>query len=127
MTAAEVGSMDVIRLRDLMIFPRLGVAEIEKEWVQKVSLDLELHLDLSAAASSDDVRRTVDYEAVYRRVREVSDARKFHLLESLAGEIAAMVLREFDPVQRTVIRIRKANLPFDANLSCVEIEMERGR
>ena len=119
--------MDIIRLRDLMIFPRLGVAEIEKEWVQKVSLDLELHLDLSEAASSDDVRRTVDYEKVYRRVREVSDARKFHLLESLAGEIASMVLREFGGVQRAVIRIRKANLPFDANLSCVEVEMERGR
>jgi dihydroneopterin aldolase len=119
--------MDIIRLRDLTIFPRLGVAEIEKEWVQKVTLDLELYLDLSPAAASDDVTRTVDYERVYRRIREVSDARKFHLVESLASEIAAMILSEFPPVERAVIRVRKTNLPFDANLSCVEIELERKR
>ena len=119
--------MDVIRLRDITIFPRLGVAEIEKERVQKVTLDLELRLDLSRAAASDDVARTVDYEQVYRRIREISDARKFHLIESLAGEIAAMVLREFESVEATVIRVRKTSLPFDANLSCVEVELRRER
>jgi dihydroneopterin aldolase len=119
--------MDIIRLRDLTIFPRLGVAEIEKEWVQKVTLDLELHLDLARAAATDDVSHTVDYERVYRRIREVSDAREFGLVESLASEIASMILREFAPVDRAVIRVRKTNLPFDANLSCVEIELERAR
>ncbi len=118
--------MDVIRLRDVTVFPRLGVAEIEKEWVQKVTLDAELYLDLSGAAASDDVARTVDYERVYRRIRDVAHARKFHLIESLAGEIAAMILHEF-AVARTVVRVRKTNLPFDANLSCVEVELARGR
>lgn len=119
--------MDIIRLRDLTIFPRLGVAEIEKEWVQKVTLDVEIFLDLERAASTDDVTHTVNYERVYRRIREVSDARKFHLVESLASEIASMILAEFAPVDRIVIRIRKSNLPFDANLSCVEVELERKR
>lgn len=119
--------MDVIRLKDLTIFPRLGVAEIEKEWVQKVTLDVELHLDLSRAASSDDVGCTVDYEQVYRRIRAIADSRKFHLIESLTGEITAMILVEFSEVQKTVVRVRKSNLPFDANLNCVEIEMERAR
>lgn len=119
--------MDVIRLREVTIFPRLGVAEIEKEWVQKVSLDLELYLDLHSPAASDDVGETVDYEKVYRRIRHVSENRKFHLIESLAGEIAEDVLSRFPAVQRLRICVRKTNLPFDANLSCVEVEMERGR
>ena len=118
--------MDVIRLRDVTVFPRLGVAEIEKEWVQKVSLDVELILDLSLAAGTDDVAQTVDYERVYRRIREVAHARKFHLIESLAGEIAEMIVSEFD-VDRAIVRVRKMNLPFDANLSCVEVELERRR
>ena len=42
----EEPAMDVIRLHDVTVFPRLGVAEIEKEWVQKVTLDVELVLDL---------------------------------------------------------------------------------
>ena len=118
--------MDRIRLNDVTVFPRLGVAEIEKEWVQKVTLDIELFLDLSQAASSDDVRQTVDYESVYRRTREIAGGRKFHLIESLAGEIAAMILQEF-PVRKTIVRVRKTNLPFDAHLSCVEVELERER
>jgi len=116
--------MDRIRLIDITVFPRLGVAEIEKEWVQKVTLDLELFLDLSRAAASDDVRETVDYEHVYRRTREIAQSRKFHLIESLAGEIVAMVLREF-PIRKAIVRVRKTNLPFDAHLSCVEVELER--
>lgn len=116
--------MDIIRLRDVTVFPRLGVGELEKEWVQKVTLDAELHLDLSRAASTDDVGRTVDYEKVYRRIREISEGRKFHLIESLAGEIASMIVGEFD-VRRVVVRVRKTNLPFDANLSCVEVELDR--
>ena len=119
--------MDIIRLRDVTIFPRLGVAEIEKEGVQKVTLDLELFVDLRQPATTDDVSHTVDYEKVYCLIREIADTRKFHLIESLANEIASSVLREFEPVLKARVRIRKANLPFDANLSCVEVELERER
>lgn len=118
--------MDRIRLRDITVFPRLGVAEIEKEWVQKISLDVELHLDLSRPIETDDVATTVDYQQVYRRIREVATARKYHLIESLGGEIAEMMLREF-PLCRVVVRVRKTNLPFDAHLSCVEVELDRGK
>ncbi len=118
--------MDVIRMRDVTVFPRLGVAEIEKEWVQKVTLDVELFLDLSRAAASDDVRQTADYALVYRRIQEIARSRKFHLIEALAGEIAAMVLKEF-AVEKTIVRVRKTNLPFDANMSGVEVELERRR
>ncbi len=37
-----------------------------------------------------------------------------------------MILREF-AVRKTIVRVRKTNLPFDAHLSCVEVEMERER
>ena len=119
--------MDVIRLRDITIFPRLGVAEIEKEWVQKITLDVELLVDLSRPAVTDDVAHTVDYEKVYCQILEIANTRKFHLIESLANEIAVSVLGVFAGVERVRVRVRKANLPFDANLNCVEVELERGR
>ena len=119
--------MDILRLRDITIFPRLGVAEIEKEWVQKVTLDLEMFVDLTRPAATDDVSHTVDYEKVYCRIREIANTRKYHLIESLAGAIAGAVLEGFAGVERVRVRVRKANLPFDANLSCVEVELERGR
>ncbi|MFH1144660.1 MAG: dihydroneopterin aldolase [Candidatus Eisenbacteria bacterium] len=114
--------MDVIRLKEITVFPRLGVGDLEKEWVQKVTLDVELFLDLSAAARQDDLHRTIDYQRVYETVREVSEAGEYHLIEALALRIGE-TLRERFGVGRVVVRVRKLSLPFDANLSCVEVEL----
>jgi dihydroneopterin aldolase len=114
--------MDVIRLKEITVFPRLGVGEIEKEWVQKVTLDVEMHLDLGAAGSSDDLRRTVDYQRVYEVVREVSEEREYHLIEALARRIGEAIRERF-AIPSVLVRVRKLSLPFDAHLSCVEVEV----
>jgi dihydroneopterin aldolase len=117
--------MGCIRLQGLVLFPRLGVAHWEKEGVQKVSVDVELWADLSAAAQSDRIEDAIDYEAACRVVQEVAAARKYHLVESLAHEILVALLNHFPQVKRGTIRLRKVSLPFIANLECVEVELER--
>ena len=119
--------MDRLRLQDLTLFPKLGVYDFEKEAVQKISVDVELGLDLSAAAMEDRVAATVDYSRVYASIEEVSKRRKYHLIESLAHEICERLLEEFVAVEHVRIRLRKRNLPFDAHLECVEVELERSR
>ena len=114
--------MGVIRLRDITVFPRLGVGELEKEWVQKITLDVEMSLDLAPASESDEIRDTVDYQRVYERVREIAQARKYHLVEALAHRIALEIREQFG-VARVLVRVRKTNLPFDAHLNCVEVEI----
>lgn len=114
--------MDVIRLKEITVFPRLGVGDLEKEWVQKVTLDIELHLDLSRAARSDNIRDTIDYQRVYELVRKISDERKYHLIEALAHRIAVAIQERFC-TKRIVVRVRKLSLPFDAHLNCVEVEI----
>ncbi|MBM3317286.1 MAG: dihydroneopterin aldolase [Candidatus Eisenbacteria bacterium] len=118
--------MDVIRLKEVTVFPRLGTGDLEKEWVQKVTLDVEMSLDLSAAGASDDLTRTIDYQRVYEAIREVSEARDYHLIEALARAIGEAILDRF-AVGRVLVRVRKLSLPFDAHLSCVEVEMEMPR
>jgi dihydroneopterin aldolase len=114
--------MDVIRLKEITVFPRLGVGEFEKEWVQKVTLDVEMHLDLDAAGRSDDLRRTVDYQRVYEVVRQVSEEREYHLIEALARRIGETIRERF-AVEHVLVRVRKLSLPFDAHLSCIEVEV----
>ncbi|MBP7669352.1 MAG: dihydroneopterin aldolase [Candidatus Eisenbacteria bacterium] len=114
--------MDVIRLKEITVFPKLGVGDLEKEWVQKVTLDVELHLDLLEAGRRDDLHRTVDYQRVYETVREISETGAHHLIEALALRIGE-TLRERFGVARVVVRVRKLSLPFDANLNCVEVEL----
>ncbi|MBD3235567.1 MAG: dihydroneopterin aldolase [Candidatus Eisenbacteria bacterium] len=123
LAAPQEMPMGVIRLRDITVFPRLGVGELEKEWVQKVTLDVEMTLDLAPAAESDEIRDTVDYQRVYELVREISARRKYHLVEALAHRIAVEILTRFQ-IAHVLVRVRKSNLPFDAHLNCVEVEIE---
>ena len=119
--------MDAIRLKGVTFFPCLGVTSWEKMGVQKVSCDVELLLDLAAAAAADQIREALDYQEVYAAIQEVGRARKYHLIESLAQEILSTLLARFPRIVRASIRLRKGSLPFDAHLECVEVEMERGR
>lgn len=114
-------------LVNMVLFPRLGVTEWEKEGVNKVALDLDLYLDMEAAAREDRMSATVDYSEVYTRVQEVSKVRKYHLIESLTHDIVQTVFESFPQVVRVVARLRKKNLPFDANLDHVEVSLDRSR
>lgn len=119
--------MDRIRLKDMTLFTRLGVTAWEKRGVQKVRCDVDLFLDLTAAARADRIQSALDYEEAYGLVEQVAKARKYHLIESLAHEILTALLDRFPAVQQVTVRLRKTNLPFDAHLECVEVELERGR
>lgn len=119
--------LDHIRLLDLTLFPRLGVTEWEKEGVQKVSVDVDLGHDASAAAREDRIGAAVDYSAVYALCQEVAKERKYHLIEALAQALADRVLASFPSVQEVRVKLRKRNLPFDAHLDCVEIDLLRER
>lgn len=119
--------MDRLSLVDLVLFPQLGVTEWEKEGVNKVALDLDLYLDLDAAGREDRMVATVDYARVYACVQEVSKRRKYHLIESLTHDIIVALFAAFPSVVRIVARLRKRNLPFDANLDHVEVCLDRAR
>jgi dihydroneopterin aldolase len=119
--------VDAIRLKGVTLFPHLGVTSWEKMGVQKVSCDVDLSLDLAAAAKADRMAAALDYQQVYDVVQQVAKARKYHLIEALAQAILTTLLDRFPPIARAAIRVRKSALPFDAHLECVEVEMERTR
>jgi len=114
--------MDVFRLNNITIFPRLGVREHEKEAVQKVSMDADLYFDIAKPARSDHIADTIDYQQVYDLILKVSDDRKYHLVEALAHKIAKSILDQFK-LSRVTVRVRKLNLPFSAHMSYVEVEL----
>jgi dihydroneopterin aldolase len=101
-----------------------GVDEAERKVGQRLAIDVEMYLDLSAAIASDDIRRTVNYEAVSSLVEKVSSEEEFLLLESLADQIARRVLEKFGPSAVTV-RVKKANLPIATRVASVEVEVKR--
>ncbi|MCX8048514.1 MAG: dihydroneopterin aldolase [Methylohalobius sp.] len=87
--------MDIIFLRGLEIETTIGIYQWEREIKQTVILDLEMATDIRQAAATDDIRYTVDYKAVAKRLIAFVEESQFYLVETLAERIAQILLTEF--------------------------------
>lgn len=87
--------MDTIFLRDLRIRTIVGIWEWERRLPQMVSIDLDMATDIRRAAGSDEIGDTLDYKGVSNRIREFVADSRFRLIETMAEQIAAIVIDEF--------------------------------
>lgn len=101
--------MATIRLEGLSVFGHHGARPYEKEAGQRLEVDLELEPVDDRAERSDKLGDAVDYDALYRTVREVVEGRSYHLLEALAAATAETILERFQ-VRSVRVRIAKQNL-----------------
>jgi 7,8-dihydroneopterin aldolase/epimerase/oxygenase len=93
-----------VEVRDLRVSGRHGVHEEERERGQDFVFDVEL--DVGERGASDRLDYAVDYVAVARAVKEVSDEQQYNLLEALATAVADELERRFAP-ERLRVRVRK--------------------
>ena len=87
--------MDTIFLRDLRIRTIVGIWEWERRLPQVVSIDLDMAADIRRAAASDDIKDTLDYKAVSRRIKAFVADSRFNLIETMAEQVAAIIIDEF--------------------------------
>ncbi|MEO8443814.1 MAG: dihydroneopterin aldolase [Gammaproteobacteria bacterium] len=88
--------MDTIFLRDLRIRTIVGIWEWERRMPQIVSIDLDMATDIRRAAGSDQIGDTLDYKAVTRRIKAFVADSRFQLIETMAEQVAGIILAEFD-------------------------------
>jgi FolB domain-containing protein len=101
---------DQIHIEDLEVRYCVGVPDEERAQPQRLLVCLTLYHDFSAASEADDVRQTVDYYALTRRLLQYGEGRSWRLIETLAVELAELVLREFGPVA-VEVEVKKFILP----------------
>ena len=98
--------MDTIFLRDLRVETIVGVWDWERKIRQTVSIDLEMAADIRRAAASDSLDDTLNYKLVAKRVQQFVADSSFQLVETLAENIAEVVLNDFD-VPWVEVRVNK--------------------
>jgi 7,8-dihydroneopterin aldolase/epimerase/oxygenase len=116
--------MDVIYVRDLKVDCVIGAFEWERRIRQTVTIDLEMAADIARAAQTDRLEDTLDYKAVTKRVQSFVAASAFQLVETLAEQIGALILKEFGVVWVKVKINKKGALRSAADVGVV---IERGR
>ncbi len=99
-------AMDTIFLSDLRVETVIGIFDWERKIRQTVSIDLEMAADIRRAAATDAIEDTLDYKAVAKRLIGFVEASDFGLVETLAENIARIVVTEFD-VPRVKVTLHK--------------------
>jgi dihydroneopterin aldolase len=117
---------DRILLDDVRFYAQHGVTRAEKAVGAWFSVDAELALDLAPAALSDDVRATVDYGGVARRIVEIGTRQRVNLIERLATMIADALLKDFG-VEEVRVRVRKLTPAMDGVMGTPGVELTRRR
>ena len=103
-----------------------GCSQAEQELGQRIVVDLTLYADLSAAADSDDLTKTPDYQRAYQLVRQVVEGKSCRLLETLAGQIANLALSELS-VRAVTVELSKAQPPLGGLVDFASIRLSRSR
>jgi dihydroneopterin aldolase len=88
-----------------------GVYPHERESGNWFEVDIAVDTDFSDAAKTDELAGTVDYEALYRIVKEEM-IKPSKLLETVGEHIVAEVLRQFSKVNHVELKISKINPPI---------------
>jgi dihydroneopterin aldolase len=118
---------DRIVLAGMVFLARHGVNDWEKIEPQRFEVDVELEVDVRAAAAGDDLARTVDYRGVYETIRTVVEGQSFDLIETLAERIARDVLAADARVDEVEVRVRKPDVELGGPLGYAGVEIRRGR
>ena len=101
-----------------------GTTEQERSVPQPLGIDLELAVDMSEAAATDDLRETVDYSRVAEQVTAIGRNERFSLLEAFGDRIAQAILAAH-PVREVSLWLRKLKPPVESVRGSVGVRMTR--
>ena len=102
--------MNVIIIKGLRIDVAVGVTDAERDNPQRLEVDAVITPLEGFAAVADEIDRTVDYQAAAQRIAELARSRPRRLIETLANELAEMLVSEFQ-ARRAEVEVRKFVVP----------------
>ena len=124
MPTSEPRKIDTIRLEQLELDCLIGVNPWERLTKQRITIDIAMDLDLSAAGKSDSIKDTVDYRGVAKAVTVEVTSSSYKLVEALAARIAEICMSN-ERVQSVEVTVRKPRAV--RNATAVGVTVRRSR
>jgi FolB domain-containing protein len=106
---------DLLVIENLELWTHLGVPKEERTKEQRVRVTVELHLDLSKAAKTDDVNHSIDYAKLAADLKQLSQTER-KTLERFAADCADLILKKYRP-EAVTITATKFALPGSSGTS----------
>jgi len=102
----RVSAEQQIHIEQLKVFAKIGVLRAERRRRQRLVLNITLWPARDLRDIKDAVTRTVDYSALCQEAKNFVSRNSPKLLETLANDLAAHLLRKFR-VRKISIEVRK--------------------
>lgn len=115
---------DRISLTGLDLFGFHGVYPDEKRDGQRFVVDITVWLDLTEAAATDDLTRTVHYGELAELAAGIVTGPPRDLIETVAAEIADEVMRRY-PVHAAEVTVHKPAAPIPLTFADVGVTIRR--
>ncbi|MEM6715482.1 MAG: dihydroneopterin aldolase [Cyanobacteria bacterium P01_D01_bin.6] len=119
--------MDKIYVNDIRAFGYSGALPEENVLGQWFRVDLVLQLDLSCAGASDVLTDTYDYSEAVQAVQQLIQHQPYNLVETIASEIAKIVLKSDDRLTQIIVKLTKLTPPVPSFLGQIAVEITRDR
>jgi dihydroneopterin aldolase len=116
--------MDKIFIRTLKTEAIIGIFDWERQVKQTVIIDIEISADVRKAALSDSIEDTLNYKRIAKRVLSFVENSQFHLVETLAEQIAMLILDEFGVATVSITLSKPGAIRSSRD---VGVMIERGR
>ncbi len=119
---------DEVFLEGLRFYAYHGVNPEERAQGQRFTVDVRLVADLRRAGLGDDLAQTINYSAVYKRVRAVVEGTPRALIEAVAEEIASNLLADFPSASSVSVTVRKPEVALKGSmLDAAGVRIHRAR
>lgn len=114
--------MALISIEGMEFFSYHGCFKEEQIIGTRFIVDVFLEADTRGAEDSDDLHRTVNYQAVYGFVKEEMGV-KSKLLEHVGRRILERIRKEFPQVTECRVRVSKMHPPVGGKVEKVSVEI----
>jgi dihydroneopterin aldolase len=116
--------MDKVMIEGLQVDAFVGIYDWEHEQAQPLVIDLTMAWDNRPAAATEQISDALDYDRVSQAVTQLIAAKPWQLIETVAEQIAALVLSDFSVVQ-VMVKVAKPQAVPSARQVAVMIERQR--
>ena len=101
---------DEIRIEQLEISARIGVPEKERVTPQRLTINISFWPYQQTRDLADNIHNAVNYSVVADETKSFVRGQSVNLIETLADQVAAHLLKTF-PIQKVTVEVRKFALP----------------
>jgi dihydroneopterin aldolase len=123
---AVASTRDRITLTGIRVHAHHGVFDFEREQGQEFVIDVSVAVDLAAAASGDELARTVHYGELAVAVAEAVERDPVDLIETVAERVAGVALG-FAGVEEAEVTVHKPGAPISVPFEDVSVTVVRSR